>query len=163
MIRIEQQRNQVKRSVEFQKNAEIVGIRLTKAEVKGSCEPGPGDDAVLWTAVKFHPSRWGQRENLVTFAVEFDFAISTVEGEPGDVATIQCEFEADYRLSESFVPSESQLTAFHSANAIFNCWPYLREFLQSTTTRMGLPAATVPFLRLVPANAKADQDESIAD
>jgi hypothetical protein len=33
---------------------------------------------------------------------------------------------------------------------IFNCWPYFREYLQSTVTRMNLLPLTVPLLRLLP-------------
>jgi hypothetical protein len=36
--------------------------------------------------------------------------------------------------------------AFAEFNATFNAWPFWREFVQSMTARMGLPAVVVPLL-----------------
>jgi len=40
------------------------------------------------------------------------------------------------------------LEEFADINALFNAWPYWREFVQSITTRMGLAPLTVPVLRI---------------
>ena len=44
--------------------------------------------------------------------------------------------------------NEGALELFAQANGTFNLWPYWREFVQSTSTRMGLPALTVPSYRI---------------
>ena len=39
---------------------------------------------------------------------------------------------------------------FGLLNGVYNAWPYWREFLQSTFTRMGLPSFTIPVFRIAP-------------
>lgn len=61
---------------------------------------------------------------------------------------LDCEFLAEYTLDDGATPSEEEIIAFAKANAIFNCWPYAREFLQNMTARMELPTPPLPYLRL---------------
>lgn len=42
---------------------------------------------------------------------------------------------------------QAQLDAFAALNGMFNLWPYIREFVQSMSVRMGLPALTLPVYR----------------
>jgi len=51
-------------------------------------------------------------------------------------------------LEESFQPSRDAINAFARGNVIFNSWPYFREYVQSTVSRMDYPPPTIPFLRL---------------
>ena len=55
-----------------------------------------------------------------------------------------------YDLRPGYVPPQQELDAFKDGNAIFHCWPYTRELVQSMTMRMGLPIPPLPFLRLAP-------------
>ena len=65
--------------------------------------------------------------------------------------TVECAYAADYTIiRDGFVPSSEQAKAFREGNAIFNLWPYFREYLQSSLLKMGLPALTAPFLCLRP-------------
>ncbi len=69
------------------------------------------------------------------------------------VIDISCVFESHYEIADTgFSPGGEQLEAFRRGNAVFNAWPYFREFVQSAVTRMGATAPPVPFLRLVPKN-----------
>jgi hypothetical protein len=72
---------------------------------------------------------------------------------------IECCFEAEYSFMPGFTPSESQIEAFRSANAVFNCWSFFREFVQSSVTRMHFPPPPVPFLKIV-RKAEAPKIES---
>lgn len=151
MIRIEQQAEDVKLSFEFQTNAEICGVRLVSANILRTDFELDEAGGMLASGLVFRSTDQGRDQQRVTFAVEFDFRIWSGEGaEKRDLARIRCKFDADYDLSPGFDPAEAQMAAFHQGNAIFNCWPYFREFVQSTTVRMNLPPATIPFLRLVP-------------
>jgi hypothetical protein len=58
--------------------------------------------------------------------------------------------EASYELAEGYEPTSEQIEAFRQGNAIFNCWTYFREYVQSSVARMNFPSVTVPFLRMVP-------------
>jgi preprotein translocase subunit SecB len=61
---------------------------------------------------------------------------------------ITATFIAEYEMAEGFSPSSEELNAFVNANAVFNCWPYWREYVHSTAARMNLPPLTLPFFRV---------------
>lgn len=42
----------------------------------------------------------------------------------------------------------ADLRAFAEFNSTYNAWPYWREFVHSISARLGLPAVTVPILRV---------------
>jgi hypothetical protein len=56
------------------------------------------------------------------------------------------EFHLSYRIDSFEGISDDHLDAFGKMNGIYNAWPYLREYVQSMTTRVGLPALTLPVL-----------------
>ena len=65
--------------------------------------------------------------------------------------SVECSFDIDYEIEDkSFVPSPESIAAFKDGNAIFNCWPYAREFVQDMTGRMSVHPPPLPFLRIVP-------------
>jgi len=74
---------------------------------------------------------------------------------------IEAAFELVYRVDSLEGISEELVTEFGQRNALYNAWPYWREFVQSMTTRMGLPALRIPLLRppdlKFSPNAKARQ------
>jgi preprotein translocase subunit SecB len=57
---------------------------------------------------------------------------------------VKVSFEISYRLPEGFAASAEELEEFAQVNAVFNVWPYCREFVQTTTARMGLPPIVLP-------------------
>jgi preprotein translocase subunit SecB len=64
---------------------------------------------------------------------------------------IEATFLARYRFAEKAKPaSRIELEAFRKSHAVLAVWPYLREFVQTTTARMGFPTEPLPLLRLVP-------------
>lgn len=67
---------------------------------------------------------------------------------PSPVLTIKASFILEYALPPSVEFEEEQLKAFSMTNGVYNAWPYWREYVQSTTTRMGLPPIIVPVFRL---------------
>jgi hypothetical protein len=46
--------------------------------------------------------------------------------------------------------SDDVLQEFARVNGTFNAWPYLREYVQTTSSRMNLPPLMVPVLRVGP-------------
>ena len=70
---------------------------------------------------------------------------------PTRLFALECAFDLDYELDDkSFQPSPESIKAFKDGNAVFNCWPYTREFVHNITARMGLDLPPLPFLRIVP-------------
>ncbi len=59
---------------------------------------------------------------------------------------IDVTFSLTYSLTSLDEIDEEKVDAFGKMNAVYNAWPYVREFVQSTLVRMGLPALTLPVL-----------------
>ena len=62
--------------------------------------------------------------------------------------TIEATFILNYEVPSRQNFEDKNLHAFAATNGVFNVWPYWREYVQSTTTRMGLPPITLPVFRV---------------
>lgn len=146
---------------ELHTHAEIESVRLRKSRVvsRPLIEPLRSPIALRLT----HRSRQAPApEGLLR--LEIDFHVSGTEGKApsaGDSGSAneplmlaECTWEVDYRLAEGYQPDRRTVKAFKDGNAVFNCWPYFREYVQSTVTRMNLPPLTLPLLRLSPKPAR---------
>lgn len=57
-------------------------------------------------------------------------------------------FRLVYRLLDDEPPEEDDCEQFVYWNAVFNAWPYWREFLSSTLNRTQLPSVLAPVMRM---------------
>jgi len=79
--------------------------------------------------------------------VAFFVSAKTNSGDQGrDIFQIECRFALDYVLSGDEPPGDEEVAAFAKLNGIYNAWPYCREYVQSTASRMGLPPIVLPVL-----------------
>ena len=103
-------------------------------------------------AIDFSSEHVQAQESEVGALTRFTFKMSEDDDESKpSLIEIVVSFEAAYTILEAgFAPTDSQLEAFRRGNAIFNCWPYFREYVHGTFARMGFPPPPVPFLRLIP-------------
>jgi hypothetical protein len=160
-ITIEQTSDQAKLAFELHQNASIQLLRITRAKLNSQLTPeGPG--APLSVAFTFKSKRVHAPFEVLRLEVAFrmtgteelnpDDASARPEGVRAEAAApallIDCVYEVDYQLHEGFAPTEPHIRAFKDGNAIFNAWPYFREYLHTSLQRMGLPPLTAPFLRL---------------
>jgi hypothetical protein len=83
-------------------------------------------------------------------AVEVSFDSYAVDANKITVFSVECAYELCYGLKDGYRPEGNEIEAFKNGNAIFNCWPYFREFFQSLTSRMGQAPPPLPFLRVAP-------------
>jgi hypothetical protein len=67
------------------------------------------------------------------------------EGE-SSIFFIEASFVLGYTLKSMDGVDDVSVDAFCKMNAVYNAWPYWREFVQSTVARMGLPNVTLPVL-----------------
>jgi hypothetical protein len=94
------------------------------------------------------------KEGMLRIEVRFKIQGHDSAEPPASVFSIDCAFDADYFIEDKlFQPSPESIAAFKDGNAVFNCWPYVREFVQNTTARMCLMPPPLPFLRVVPRRA----------
>lgn len=148
-ISIEQTPEEAKLAFEVHRHASIAEMRLSRAEVRARRVSGSSPVAIeLSFKAKRLPSAVGALCVEVAFTMVGQAAGAPRNKTPGIL--VDCVYEVEYALEEGFEPSPIQIKAFKDGNAIFNAWPYFREFLQSSVQRMGLPPLVVPFLRLQP-------------
>ncbi len=65
-------------------------------------------------------------------------------------AVVKVVYVAEYLLPKPPIPPQVEkegFAAFARTNAVFNCWPYLREEIQHLTTAMGMPVI-IPLLKV---------------
>lgn len=99
-----------------------------------------------------HSTRCEALPGASGFIVVFEgkVQITSTESEPLPEPGVEltCALDLRYGLPEGFESTPEERQAFADLNGVFNAWPYFREFVQSATVRMGLPAFVVPVLRL---------------
>lgn len=70
----------------------------------------------------------------------------------------------EYKLLNNFRPEPAALKAFARTNALFNCWPYWREYCGNVIYRANLPALTLPLLhmgsKVAPTESKKRKKQS---
>ncbi len=85
--------------------------------------------------------------------IEVSYQIQSYDGSepPALHFSIECAFSVDYVIQDSsYEPVPESISAFKDGNAIFNTWPYAREFVQNMCSRMAVMPPPLPFLRIVP-------------
>ena len=131
------------------------GIRLSRA--KASAHPPEislNENIAISMDVKSKQVSCGK----IHLVIEVDFRLTgnkqadNPKAKP--VILVECSFEVSYQLNSGFEPSTEQIQAFKDGNAIFNCWPYCRQYVQDMVLRLGYPPITLPFLRVVTRPSK---------
>lgn len=87
---------------------------------------------------------------LIDASFRFAMAYDTDESKEKPPVMVSATFGLLYAIEDVGSVSEEELNAFGEVNGIFNAWPYWRELLQSTLSRMGLPSITLPIYRILP-------------
>lgn len=152
MIIIEQDAQETREAFALNTNAALVGLRLANAGLSSlSSQAALGD--TMSTEIDFRPGRVTQDDRDLSLGIEFTFLLRDGGSTGQELLRIACSFEVEYELRPSFAPTEEQLRAFHKGNAVFNCWPFFREFIQNMAVRMAYPPPPIPFLRLMPKRA----------
>jgi preprotein translocase subunit SecB len=75
------------------------------------------------------------------------FGLDAVDKSDKPLAKIQADMLLLYRIENFEDLTDDHLKHFADKNAVFNAWPYWREFVQSATARMQLPTLTLPTYR----------------
>ncbi len=148
---ISQSKDAVQAARRFQVRAELNNLELLDCSAFRS-EAAAELQKPLRLGLNLEPSVLEVSENEARFAVHI-----TVYGDHADgpdenphLFQVASRYALAYRLRPGYTPSQEELDAFKEGNAIFHCWPYTRELVQSLTMRMGLPIPPMPFLRLAP-------------
>jgi len=147
-IQIEQDRNQAHLAWAFQSQSDIDSIRLVESKLV--CLVAPEDAKFPLVMAVWHQSEDpSPSERVLTIPVKFAFKAFT-ESDKAEVLLITCKLAVAYALNDGYCPTPEQIEAFKQGNAVFNCWSYFREYVQSSVARMNYPPVAIPFLRMAP-------------
>lgn len=154
---------------ELTARADLKGIRLVTAEV-GTSVRSPEEvgnvvvafDNEIDVQLPEADDRLRVRLTFHVYLVPLENGEPPLEEIPEPVVWIKPAFELEYAVPEGLDVSKEVAHTFASGTGVFNAWPYLREFVQSTLSRMGLPQVTVPLLRRQPAVVEVDESPARA-
>lgn len=143
-----QSESKAKLSAKVSARVEIEEVSLLSADVRRSDEFKPGK-----TQVEFQPEiayRLDKANSRISLKIRFVLTLSNRDRNEKTYEALKFDvvFVLTYKLSSLGGLTRSHFSAFGELNGVFNVWPYWREFVQSTTTRMGLPPLMVPSLKL---------------
>lgn len=147
---IEQTKEATKLAVSLHQNAEMNSVRMAQAQAYSS---RPESSASAPISISFELKAQRSEVSGDDLLVDIFFRMVGIRGagkhQSKPAINIECTFQLTYKLRPSFKPSQEQINAFQDGNAIFNVWPYCRQYLQDTIVQMGYPPITLPFLRVV--------------
>ena len=146
-IFIEQTPEQSRDAFAVHSHADLLTIVLIESKLKRADTLPPSLDQREFT-VSFRSGNANRTDGSLITPVDFRFRLGG-KGAETEVVSIFCRFEAHYNFDATFGPTEPQIQAFKKGNAVFNIWPYFREYVTSSFMRMGLPPPPVQFLRLI--------------
>jgi hypothetical protein len=113
--------------------------------VEGGCRiPEKG----LAAKTGHHSGKFATHKRTLRTTLQFHFSAGEEGKSDRPLLVIAATFIAEYQMAEGFNPSPKELNAFMKTNAVFNCWPYWREYVNATAARMNLPHLTLPFFRV---------------
>jgi preprotein translocase subunit SecB len=150
---IQQPQDELDAVREFQQHAELIRVRMKRFCAK-SAEKEPEIKKGLQLDLKHQATRAEVIEGQAQFDIELDMSAYGDKDPRKLLFHVDCCFELQYALAPGFVPTSDAMTAFKKGNAVFHCWPYVREFVQNATQRMGLMVPPIPLLRLHPLSAR---------
>lgn len=113
-------------------------------------------DSPMRYKIELEPSveRGSSEDDSFIVRCSYQVTIDAVTDEDAEdgvrVADILCEFGALYTLDldEDESASDEELAAFSESSGQLGLWPYAREYVQSATSRLGLPALTIGMFKI---------------
>ena len=144
------------------KLVQVEDIHLVRAVAERNFETGPPPPVIkLGFDVR---STWNRESQRIGVQVNFSFRAFYDESE--DVLPpplfVEVRFALSYLLASNDEIDEQKIDAFGKMNGVYNAWPYIREFVQSTLTRMSLPALTLPVLTSAMLTGFYREEEQLA-
>jgi preprotein translocase subunit SecB len=130
-------------------NAQINDVRLARAKITAD-RPGNALEKPIALSIGVKAKQVEAPTGQLLVEVNFRLVGSRKDGQSKNrtIVCVECTFEVSYQLRPDFTPTAEQVKAFKDGNAIFNCWPYCRQYVQDMILRMGYPPLILPFLRV---------------
>jgi len=153
-MQISQTKEQIAALSAFQQHCEIESITLQNCSAVRA-KSGTSFKAPFTAKPVLSNVSSIMRDGTLTAEVSFEYSAWDSSEPPERVFLVNCVFEASYRLIDGYGPSADEISSFTKGTAVFNCWPYAREFMRDITARLGHTAPALPLLRIVPKRPEA--------
>jgi len=126
---------------------EITNVKLISSQAYQSPAAAGGTHCLnININVNFHA---GKKDKTLSIFPAFSLIGNLKDSKNQDPdLIIKAEFVLIYKVSDFTGLDQKCFEAFGKSNGIYNAWPYWREFVQNTVTRMTLPPLTIPVFRL---------------
>lgn len=129
------------------KAVQIQEVRLVESTAISAIRSGHDIESASLT-VNFSGGVPSPPDSGVFYVVAPIEAQVMLAGSSEPVVVIKAKYELKYSFPVDLAPTQEELGAFAEVNGIFNAWPYWREFIQSTISRMNLPPVILPLFRI---------------
>jgi len=144
-----QTKEETERAIVVHQNAQICDVRLARAKVAADHLGNDADDPIsVSMGVKSKQVDGPAGQLLIEVTFRLAGSRKRDQARNRTVICVECTFEVNYQLRPEFTLTSENVKAFKDGNAIFNCWPYCRHFVQEMIQRMGYPTLILPFLRV---------------
>lgn len=137
----------------------IYDVRLTAQEVK--LQQWDKVPPLMRLQNRAETKRAGKKI-IVDAIFNFELAHDTDKSKGSPPVIIRAIFTLSYDVNDFDSLTESDLAAFGRMNGIYNAWPFWRELVYSTLSRMGMPPLTLPTYRVVEEEVSTGANESSA-
>jgi hypothetical protein len=146
---ISQEQTEINAALELIAKSELKRIRLRKCNC--TLEGEENRLKLPFGLAKSHNSTASALiDQVLTVEVAFRFQGFDSSEQKASLFSIDCSFELDYEVQAGYFPAPEAINSFKDGNAVFNCWAYAREFVQSMAGRMALQPPPLPLLRILP-------------
>jgi preprotein translocase subunit SecB len=144
-----QTKEETELAIAVHQNAQISNVRLARAKVAAD-HLGDAVKNPISVSMGVKAKQVNAPADQLLVEVSFRLAGSRKENQARNktVICVECTFEVTYQLRPEFALTPEKANAFKDGNAIFNCWPYCRHYVQDMIQRMGYPPLILPFLRV---------------
>jgi hypothetical protein len=154
VIQISQTAEQIRALTAFQEHCEIHNITLLSSTVTRA-KAGTEFREPFSVKPVLSNIAWSLQMDLFVVEVSFEYGAWDSSEPQVRLFSVNCTFEVTYLIRDGYTPAEEEKSSFGRGTAVFNCWPYAREFLRDITARMGHPTPVLPLLRIMPKKAEA--------
>lgn len=160
-MQISQTQEQIQALSSLQSHCEIQDIALLSSNVSRA---KMGNEFKAPFSAKPILSNVGStiRNQALVVEVSFEYAAWDSSEPQERLFAVNCTFEVVYELRPAgFVPSDDEISSFSRGTAVFNCWPYAREYFRDITSRIGHRTPVLPLLRIVPKKVEPEAPNTL--
>jgi hypothetical protein len=159
-MHISQTQEQIDALQAFQNHCEIESVTLQKCTATRAKAGTLFKEPFSVKPVLSNISSSVQGEQFIV-EVSFEYAAWDSSEPPERLFLVDCVFEVAYRIHDAYAPSDAERSSFSRGTAVFNCWPYAREFLRDVTARLGHQTPVLPLLRITPKRAPSAESPKL--